>query len=181
MKKDMQVETNELLRQIKNILIVIACILVVNVIVTGMNSGTKAYSSNGTGTSGSTNEEESLPEYDVSSFTEVTVDEMFTKVNTSGYQVVYIGRSGCGYCRLFLDALKQAQTNFKYETLYIDLDKVTSAGAAKMQGISDLLKEKFGVSPMVIVYKDGVYQDAWIGYDEYSSFEKFLTGLGMQK
>ena len=174
----MKEEMYELLKQIRNILVIIAIILVVNVIVTGMNN-------NGTTTIPSSSDEstteETEVEYDVSSFTEVTVDEMFTKVNTSGYQVVYIGREGCGYCRMFLSALEQAQTNFKYTTLYIDLDEVTSEGATKMEGISDVLAEKFGYTPMVIVYKDGVYQDVWIGYDEYSEFESFLTGLGMTK
>lgn len=178
MKKELQNEMNELLKQIRNILIVIACILLVNVIVTGMSSNKGVTSSSGENTQG---EEQELPEYDVSKYKEVTVDQMFTEVNTTGYKVVYIGREGCGYCRMFLDALNQAQTNFKYQTLYIDLDKVTSDGATKMQGISSTLSEKFGYTPMVIVYKDGVYQDVWIGYDEYSAFESFLTGLGMQK
>ena len=106
---------------------------------------------------------------------------MFNKVNTSGYQVVYIGRSGCGYCRLFLDALRQAQTNFKYKTLYIDLDKVTTEGATKMKAISDSVSKSFGSTPMVIVYKDGEYKDMWLGYAEYSSFETYLLGLGMTK
>lgn len=181
MKKN---EQNELLKQIRNILVVIACILLVNVIVTGMSSNqSRTYntSTENNSTGDTKNEEQNLPDYDVSSFTEITVDEMFTKINDSGYKVVYIGRSGCGYCRLFLDTLKQAQTNFKYQTLYIDLDKVTSDGASKMQAISDTLNEKFGYTPMVIVYKDGVYQDVWIGYDEYASFEKFLIDLGMEK
>lgn len=184
MRKEEKNEINELLKQIRIILIVIACMLLVNVIVTGMNTNQSRTYNTSTGDNtaeGTESEEQNLPDYDVSSFTEITVDEMFTEVNNNGYKVVYIGRSGCGYCRLFLDALKQAQTNFKYQTLYIDLDKVTSDGASKMQAISDTLNEKFGYTPMVIVYKDGVYQDVWIGYDEYSSFEKFLTGLGMEK
>lgn len=180
----MKQETNELLKQIRNILVIIAVILVVNVIVTGMNSGNRNLSTSGSGNTDGTSESTgsgTTTEYDVSAFTEVTVDEMFTKVNTSGYQVVYVGRSGCGYCGMFLPALREAQTNFKYTTLYVDLDKVTSDGATKMQGISDELKEKFGYTPMVIVYKDGAYQDVWIGYDEYSAFEKFLTEKGMTK
>ena len=183
----MKQETNDLLRQIRNILIVIAIILVVNVIVTAISSNNRTYSSTGDGTSTDTNTGtksqggDTATDYDVSAFMEVTVDEMFTKVNTSGYQIVYIGRSGCGYCRMFLPTLKEAQKNFHYTTLYIDLTKVTNDGATKMKGISDKVKEKWGYTPMVIVYKDGVYQDMWLGYDEYSSFESYLLGLGMSK
>ena len=179
MKKEIQNEMNELLKQIRNILVVIACILLLNVIVTAMSSN--GGTTNNNGSTSTESGEQSLPVYDVSAYKEVTVDEMFTEVNTSGYKVIYVGREGCGYCKLFLDALNQAQTNFKYQTLYIDLDKVTSDGATKMQGISAEMKENFGYTPMVIVYKDGAYKDVWVGYDEYSAFEKFLTGLGMQK
>lgn len=183
MKKNDQIE--KFLEQIRNILIVIAVILLVNVIVTAIsnNSTNNTYSGTSTGDSnnGGSNDEQQLPEYDVTAFTEITVDEMFNKVNTSGYQVVYIGRSGCGYCRLFLDALRQAQTNFKYKTLYIDLDKVTTEEATKMKAISDSVSKSFGSTPMVIVYKDGEYKDMWLGYAEYSSFETYLLGLGMTK
>lgn len=178
----MKEEIYELLKQIRNILIIIAIILLVNVIVTGMNNNNNLSSGSGTsGESSETTDTSDTTEYDVSAFTEVTVDEMFTKVNTTGYQVIYIGRSGCGYCRMFIPALKEAQTKFKYTTLYIDLDKVTSDGATKMKAISDELNEKFGYTPMVIVYKDGKYQNMRVGYSEYSSLESFLTGLGMTK
>lgn len=180
MKKNDQIE--KFLEQIRNILIAIAVILLVNVIVTAMsNNSTNSGTSTSNSDNSSSNNEQQLPEYDVTAFTEITVDEMFNKVNTSGYQVVYIGRSGCGYCRLFLDALRQAQTNFKYKTLYIDLDKVTTEGATKMKAISDSVSQSFGSTPMVIVYKDGEYKDMWLGYAEYSSFETYLLGLGMTK
>lgn len=174
-------EIGKILEQIRNILIIIAIILLINVVVIAVGNGSKTSNTYSTGSSTSESSDEQLPEYDVTSFTEVTVDEMFNKVNTSGYQVVYIGRSGCGYCRLFLDALKQAQTNFNYKTLYIDLDKVTTEGSTKMKAISDKVSQSFGSTPMVIVYKDGVYKDMWLGYDEYSAFETYLLGLGMTK
>ena len=179
MKKNEEIE--KILEQIRNILIVIAVILLINVIVTSIGNGSKNNTTSTNPSSDSSSNNEQLPEYDVTSFTEVTVDEMFSKVATSGYQVVYIGRSGCGYCRLFLDALKQAQTNFNYKTLYIDLDKVTTEGSTKMKAISDKVSQSFGSTPMVIVYKDGEYKDMWLGYAEYSSFETYLLGLGMTK
>ncbi len=179
MKKNEEIE--KILEQIRNILIVIAVILLINVIVTSIGNSSKNNTTSTNPSSDSSSNNEQLPEYDVTSFTEVTVDEMFSKVATSGYQVVYIGRSGCGYCRLFLDALKKAQTNFNYKTLYIDLDKVTTEGSTKMKAISDKVSQSFGSTPMVIVYKDGQYKDMWLGYDEYSSFETYLLGLGMTK
>lgn len=181
MKKNEEIEKK--LEQIRNILIIIAVILFVNVIVLAIGNSNNTSSNTSNDTSNSTNNDDSseLPEYDVTQFTEITVDEMFNKVATSGYQVVYIGRSGCGYCRLFLDALKQAQTNFNYKTLYIDLDKVTTEGATKMKAISDKVNQNFGSTPMILIYKDGEYKDMWLGYDEYSAFETYLLGLGMTK
>ena len=187
MKKEEIKEINLLIKQIRSILVIIACILVINVIVLAIgsnktsNTSSTTNNTSGTTTDNNSSEETATTEYDVSSFTEITVDDMFTKVNTSGYRIVYVGRSGCGYCRMFLGALKKAQSEFNYETLYIDLDKVTTDGSSKMKAISNDLNEKFGYTPMVIVYKDGVYQDVWVGYAEYSSFADFLTGLGMTK
>lgn len=178
----MKQETNELLKQIRNILIVIAFILLVNVIVTGMNNNVNYSSGNSSGnnTLESINND-TTTEYDVSSFTEVTADEMFTKVNESGYHVIFFGSSNCGYCKAFIPVLQQAQTNFKFKTLYIDMTKVTDADATKIQAISDDVKEGFGYTPLMIIYKDGKYVDMQVGYSDYSSFETFLTGLGMTK
>ena len=95
MKKNEEIE--KILEQIRNILIVIAVILLINVIVTSIGNSSKnnttSTNPSSDSSSDSSSNNEQLPEYDVTSFTEVTVDEMFSKVATSGYQVVYIGRS----------------------------------------------------------------------------------------
>lgn len=183
-KEDNMKVTNCLLEQIRNILIVIAAILVVNVIVVGMSSDVNrnyTASTSGNNESGQQSEEQELPEYDVTAFKEVTVDEMFNEVAKSGYQVIYIGRSGCGYCRLFLEPLRKAQDTFKYKTLYIDLEKITVDGKNKLTAVSDSIKEGFGATPMLIIYKDGVYLDMRLGYSEYESLESYLIQKGMQK
>lgn len=117
-------------------------------------------------------------EYDVSSFEEVTIDGMLDKIKSSDIQVVYIGRSTCGYCVKFLPVLKQAQKAFGYKTLYVDISKVDQTGYDKIIQLGDFFKE-FGSTPMVALFKDGKLIKGTIGASEYDAFASFLTENGL--
>lgn len=132
----------------------------------------------------------SSEDYDVSKFEQVDNDKLFEAIAREGYQVVYVGRESCGYCTKFIPALKQAQEEFGYTTIYHDITKVInfSTGAIsdqttydKIVAINDYIKENYGATPMVLVFKDGSYVDGWVGYAEYSKFESFLTSAGLSK
>ena len=113
------VNYTEILTKIFYILIVIAVILMANLFVNIIKNGS---SNNSTTTDNS----EKNTEYDVSMFKEKTTIEAVESIQKGGTEIVYIGRSTCGYCVKFLPVLQQAQKEFNYTTTYIDLTKMTS-------------------------------------------------------
>lgn len=117
-------------------------------------------------------------DYDVSMFEEVTMDGMLEKIKSSDIQVVYIGRSTCGYCVKFLPVLQQAQSAFGYKTLYIDITKVDQSGYDKIVALDNFFND-FGSTPMVALFKDGKFIKGTIGASEYSEFESFLKENGL--
>ena len=60
-------------------------------------------------------------------FKQVTPDEFVKAFNGSETSIIYIGRPTCSYCAAFLPALQQAQSDFGYTTLYLDIDEVASS------------------------------------------------------
>ena len=63
----------------------------------------------------------------------------------------------------------------KFWKIIIEQKIQSEIDALTIEKKNDLVIKKLNV------YKDGVYQDVWVGYAEYSSFASFLTGLGMTK
>ncbi|MBQ3021339.1 MAG: thioredoxin family protein [Bacilli bacterium] len=131
--------------------------------------------------------------YDVSSFKEITADEL-KKTVKKGTHVLYIGRETCGWCAAFLPALWEAEEEYKYQTLYIDIAKIidfeknvisdeeaynTMIGLTG-EGYETYVEENFGATPMVLVFKDGKIIAATTGYTEYSTFKTFLNDAGIK-
>ena len=132
----------------------------------------------------SDNSEENV-DYDVSMFTSVTADTLGEAVSSDTAKIVYIGRSTCGYCVQFLPILQQAQTDYGYETLYLDITTVTTTEQQDkilaFDNEEEFLKENFGGTPMVLLMKNGKIVDTWIGYAEYSEYSAWLEKNGFAK
>ena len=142
----------------------------------------------GTGSSEATTSKtktEENTEYDVSMFTSVTADDLKENISSSTPKIVYIGRSTCGYCVKFLPALQQAQKNYGYETLYLDITTVTTEDQQEkileLDNDEKFLEQNFGGTPMVLLMKDGKLIDTWIGYAEYSAYASWLEENGFTK
>lgn len=129
-----------------------------------------------------TNDTETLEntDYDVSSFKTMTTTEVVKSIDKGDTQVIYIGRSTCGYCVKFIPILKQAQEDLGYTTTYINLEEVTTDDQAKLVAYNTYISENFGYTPMVLVFKDGKYVDGWVGYAELETFEAFLKDAGIK-
>lgn len=165
------------LQKIFYCLIVIAVILLIGVI--GIYAGVENNASSSTGTK---QDEIEIPEYDASMFTQVTADEFVKAFNSSETSVIYIGRPTCSYCAAFLPALQQAQSDYGYTTLYLDIEKVASSEVSKITQLDEWLNTYYGTTPLVIVVKDGKIQgEGWIGYAEYETFAAYLENLGFTK
>ena len=180
----------KLLKIGKAILIILILILVV--LTVGVS---KMYSSGNTGENTETTNEESEynTNYDVSMFEEITAKDIKSKTKKDT-QVVYIGRETCGWCAAFLPALWEAQDEYDYKTLYIDIAKIIdfSDGSVLDQDSYDLLsnltgdgyekymEENFGATPMVLIIKNNKIIGASTGYSEYEAFKTVLNDAGIQ-
>lgn len=169
------IDYTNVLTKIFYCLIAIVVILVLNLITLLVIANNGTISTNNTAT------EESL-EYDVSAFDTLTTTETVERIGKKGLEVVYIGRATCGYCAQFLPVLKEAQEEFEYKTIYIDLEQMTSDDHASLLALDNdekYIEENFGYTPMVLIFKDGKLLDGWVGYAEYDTFAAFLEDSGL--
>ncbi len=171
----------ELLKQIRNCLYAIIVILVIITIlfIASLNGNSSSSSSD---SSDSNNDTTENIEYDVSMFTSITGDEFIDKVNSSDLQLIYMGRSTCHYCVQFLPVLQKAQSEYGYETLYLDITTVTSEQQEKITNVdSDFFNENYRATPTVLLVKDGKIVDSQVGYSDYDTFTSFLEKNGYSK
>lgn len=124
-------------------------------------------------------------DYDVSMFTSVNAKEAVKAFDSNDMQVIYIGRSTCGFCVKFLPVLQQAQKDFGYKTKYLDITTITNEEDQELLLSKDndenFLTKNYGSTPLVLLVKDGKLIKGWVGYSEYSQFAQFLTENGMKK
>lgn len=121
-------------------------------------------------------------EYDVRSFEEINYDKFLDKYNDNKQSLIYIGRETCVHCVNFIPVLKQAQSEYGYQTFYLDISKTTEKEAKNIKQLNDFLNKNFGSTPMVIIVKDGnLIGDGWMGESTYENFSKFLNNAGYEK
>jgi len=176
-------EKNTSLEKITTCLYIIIALLFLNTILLTISLGDKKESTTGT-------EETETLDYDVSAFISLTTDQFLNQVNESGYQVIYIGRSSCGFCAKILPVLEQAQEEYNYTTLYYDITQIIDFENQvildeekydKILALHTYVDENFGATPMILIYKDGQYINGTVGYMEYSDFATFLEESGITK
>ena len=131
-------------------------------------------------------------DYDISLFEQLTPKEITKKIKSGDEIVLFIGQEMCTYCQKILPVLKDAQNNFGYKTVYLNIAStdVTSSEYKEMAALLDVEKTsngetkefgQFQVTPMVAVLKNGKMIDGMIGYNTYDNFVKFLEDSGIQK
>ncbi|MBP3461817.1 MAG: thioredoxin family protein [Bacilli bacterium] len=173
----MKNNTENLLKRILVCAYIIIALLAINTII--------QFVSNVKITSESETETETTEEYDVSMFDTVDTEKTINLFDSKDIQVIYIGRSTCGYCVKFLPVLQQAQKEFGYKTKYLDITTVTTEEQQNAILAKDndegFLSQNFGSTPMVLLVKDGKIVKGWVGYAEYDEFAKFLIDNGINK
>ena len=181
---------NEILIKILNMSKIIIGLLVLILIV--LTIGVSKMDNVGEESINNTTETEYNTDYDVSMFEEIEASDL--KKSTKGKtKVVYIGRESCGWCAAFLPNLWDAQKEFDFTTLYIDIAKIIdfSDGAVIDQDSFDILmklsgkgyesymEDNFGATPMILVIKDNKIIGGQTGYSEYDAFKKILDEAGL--
>ena len=159
------------LKKIQICLYVIIALLLVNTIALFA-----AIKDPNTTTSGSDSEENY--DYDVSMFETIDADGLVEAYNWDETKVVYFGRSTCGFCVQFLPVLQQAQQEYGYKTLYVDIETIDADGQNKIMGLDSFFEENYGSTPITVLVKDGKIIDSEIGYVEYSTFTSMLEENG---
>lgn len=180
MEKSNNLEIKELLKKLLICAYIIMGLLAVNTIGVFMNNVKVTTGSD----SAETETTEPSAEYDVSMFDTVDADKTVELFKEEDTQVIYVGRSTCGYCVQFLPILQQAQKDYGYKTKYLDITTVTEDGQSKIlekDNDEQFLATNFGSTPMVILVKDGSIVDGWVGYAEYDAFASFLEENGFKK
>ena len=129
------------------------------------------------------NKKEINTEYDVSSFTEIRYDEFLEKYKDSEQSIIYIGRSTCIHCINFVPVLKEAQNKYEYKTYYLDISKIKEDEYNSIMKLNSFFDENFGMTPMVIVVKEGKIVDngGWLGEANYEDFSNYLEKVGYSK
>ena len=161
----------EILNKILICLYALIIILIVNTAILLVKTNFKSTDNNEV-------EEQESTEYDVSMFTKVTAENLKEAIETEDVKIVYVGRSTCGYCVKFLPVLQKAQTEYNYETLYLDITTLTTTEQQdkilELDNEEGFLSENFGGTPMVLMVQDGKIIDTWMGYAEYSTYTAWL-------
>lgn len=174
------IEVKDLLKKLLTCAYIVIVLLVINTILALTQSNVSNESSESTQ---KTETEENI-EYDVSMFDTVDADKVIDLYKSDDTQVIYIGRSTCGYCVQFLPALQQAQKDYGYKTKYLDITTVSEDGQKAIldkDNEEGFLANNFGSTPMVILVRDGKLVDGWVGYAEYDAFASFLEENGFKK
>lgn len=173
----------QILNKILLSLYAIIAILVVNTTVLLLKDVKWGTTSDGANTNvgGNTGSEQ----YDVSMFTSVTADTLKEATASDDAKIVYIGRSTCGHCVNFLPILQQAQKDYGYETLYLDITTVTTTEQQdkilELDNEEGFLNENFGGTPMILLMKNSQIVDTWLGYAEYAEYATWLEQNGFAK
>ncbi len=183
--KENEIILNKIHKLLKLIVILFSATLIV------LSIGVSSYINNNKKTE-TTTESEYNTDYDVSMFKEIKASEL--KKNTKDLSVVYIGRSTCSWCAAFLPRLWEAQEEYGYKTLYIDIAKIMdfNDGSITDQKAYDTMinltgenyetyvKDNFGATPMILIMKNNKIVGAQTGYSEYEEFKKVLNEAGIK-
>lgn len=185
-KETITQDNSPILNKILVCLYIIIALLAINVVISALkgtnwtlSSGSGDDNGNETGTP-TVNE---TAEYDVSNFKTITPDEFVEAYKGDKLQLIYIGRENCGFCVKFVPVLNEAQKNYNFKTLYLDINTANnSVNPEGMNKIIELNEEFFtgentsyGITPMTLIVKNGEIIDYQIGYSEYSTLEALVS------
>lgn len=172
--------------------IVVFGFIILGILIIGLyfRDGSSTTSNNNSTNNGSSS---STEEYDVSAMNEVDVDGALALFEEEGTHVLYIGRSGCTYCRQFVPVLNEVQEDLGFTTNYLNAqtfmndwsgsqdelepltDKMTIEATAN--GETGTLGELFlanGFTPALVVIKDGEAVAGFFGYRDADTLTELL-------
>ena len=166
----------QLLKKIYICLVIIIILLFIIILNQTFNVTVKAEGNTQTAT-------EETTEYDTSKFDNLTVNELISRIEKKEKVLVFVGRSTCGWCVQFLPIVKQAQDDYNFKTVYIDLTKMTEEDRDNLvkKDKTGFIEEKLGATPMILIFENGTLKKGQSGYSDYNTFAEFLEANGYEK
>lgn len=164
-------KTDEIKQMFKytNRLIYILMILVfINIIITINNKPTKDIKN----------------DYDTSSFTNIKIENIEEYVSDEEYKLVMIGKPSCEYSIKMLPIVKKVQEEYNIDILYVDhrtINEKNSESLLKYDDETSFISKYINTTPFIIIFKENKMLDTWVGYNDYSTFVKFLEELNIEK
>ena len=185
-KETITQDNSPILNKILICLYIIIALLAINVVISalkGTNWTLSSSSGDDTGNETGTPTVNETAEYDVSNFKTITPDEFLKAYKGDKPQLIYLGRENCGFCVKFVPVLNEAQKNYNFKTLYLDINTANnSVNPEGMNKIIELNEEfftgentRYGITPMTLIVKNGEIVDYQIGYSEYSTLEALVS------
>lgn len=184
-------KTEEYLKKIYTMLIVVLVISIMSLLIGLVNySNTKGTTNNNSSTT--TNNGSSTNNYDVSMFNEISVSDILKFLGTSNKDthILYLGRSTCSACVAFLPNLQATQREMNFTTDYLDITKVDTSSddftkfsnllskeiTQNVNGTTQTgkISEFYGLTPMIVVIKNGEAVDAVVGSYSKDNLQTFL-------
>ena len=166
-----QIDYTNILNRIFISLVVIAVLLFINLTVTvftkTMNNSTET-------------KDQTTEDYDISDLNEMTVNDALKQIEKGKTEVVFIGRSSCGYCVKFLPIVKEVQKELGFKHIYINLEKMDSDGYDALAALDSYISDNLGATPMVLVFKDGKFVKGTVGYTDATTYKSFLNEQGIK-
>lgn len=140
--------------------------------------------------------------YDISFMKEVTINEALNLFESDNYHVIFIGREDCSVCEKMLPSIKNAQIEYNFVSLYIDITKVDRSSSKWQEFIGKLTMkstqtlgetdegetvtesygyflDEYGFTPTVIVSKSGKQVAGFIGYKSEEELFSFIKSKGI--
>ncbi len=102
------------------------------------------------------------------------IDKYNELYNNEELSIIYIGRTGCGYCEKYDPIIKEVIEEYKLSYYYIDLSKLTQTDRKNLYETGEVFKdENFGTPTTIIASKKTIIK-SHIGYMDKDSLVKFL-------
>ena len=185
-------KTEEYLKKIYIMLIIVLVISVMSLLIGLVNySNTKGTTTNNSSTT-TNNNGSSTSDYDVSMFNAVGLSDILKFLGKSNKEthILYLGRSTCSACVAFLPNLQATQREMNFTTDYLDITKVDTSSddftkfsnllskeiTQNVNGTTQTgkISEFYGLTPMIVVIKNGEAVDAVVGSYSKDNLQTFL-------
>lgn len=102
------------------------------------------------------------------------IDKYNELYNNDELSIIYIGRTGCGYCEKYDPVIKEVVEEYKLSYYYIDLSKLTKSDRESLYNSGEVFKDENFGTPTTIIASNKNILKSHIGYMDKDNLIKFL-------